>query len=75
MKRIQILIFIILIVNGNKIFASTNVLNLSKIEVNSKKGILLNSKTRQCKNKAKSTNKRCKKMTSNASGYCHLHGG
>ena len=75
MKRIKILMFIILSVNGNKIFASSNILSLSKIEVNSKKEILLNSNTRQCKNKAKSTNKRCKKMTSNASGYCHLHGG
>jgi hypothetical protein len=29
----------------------------------------------QCKAKAKSTRRRCRNITSNASGYCRMHGG
>jgi hypothetical protein len=36
--------------------------------------VLNKPKTTQCRSIAKSSKKRCKKMTTNLSGYCNSHG-
>jgi hypothetical protein len=46
--------------------------NLSSFFQKKKKA---NATSIQCKAKAKSTKRRCRNMTSNASGYCRTHGG